>query len=76
MQEVTSEYYIAGRGGWADPEGGDIDFYQDMDPDLEGPPGIMMSLGHRKAVDFYDVAGDNAPLLTHLQIWKASLTSQ
>jgi peptidoglycan/xylan/chitin deacetylase (PgdA/CDA1 family) len=66
IQAVASEYYVSARGGWADPEGGDMNFYEDMDPNLEPQPGILMSLGHRKAINFYDVAGDTAPLFDTL----------
>jgi peptidoglycan/xylan/chitin deacetylase (PgdA/CDA1 family) len=58
VQAVASEYYIAARGGWAWQEGGDFNFYEDVVP-VDVPPG--MSFGSFKAINFYDVAGDNAP---------------
>jgi peptidoglycan/xylan/chitin deacetylase (PgdA/CDA1 family)/uncharacterized membrane protein len=59
VQAVTSEYYISARAGWAQQEGGDMNFYQDPDPSWPLPPNL--SLGAYRAVNFYDVAGDNAP---------------
>ena len=73
VQAAASQYYVSGRGGWADPEGGDMNFYQDLDPDFEPPPNLIISLGHRKAVNFYDVAGDNAPFADTLSNMEGKL---
>jgi peptidoglycan/xylan/chitin deacetylase (PgdA/CDA1 family) len=58
VQAVTSEYYIAARGGWAWEEGGDLNFYEDVVPCPEAPD---ISFGSCKAVNFYNVAGDSGP---------------
>jgi len=46
VQAVTSEYYIAARGGWT-PEGGNLNYYEDF--------------GNFQAVNFYNVASDGDP---------------
>ncbi|MBZ5512377.1 MAG: polysaccharide deacetylase family protein, partial [Acidobacteriia bacterium] len=57
VQAVTSEYYATGRGAWAELEGGDLNFYEDPDPAWPLPPNV--DLGSYKAVNFFDIAGNN-----------------
>lgn len=62
VQAVTSEYYIAARGGWVGDSGGDFNFYDDLVPcdwisPCYVPPG--MSFGSFNHIHFYNVASGN-----------------
>jgi hypothetical protein len=51
VQAVTSEYYIAARGGWAAEQGGSFNYYEDVD---------LGNWNIAKAVNFYNVASDSS----------------
>ena len=57
VRAVTSEYYIAARGGWAGDEGGNFNFYDDIPSFWPWPAGIQF--GQFRAVDFYNTAAEN-----------------
>ena len=59
VQSITSEYYVAARGGWAGDEGGNFNFYEDLEPFWPWPPDVQF--GQFRAVDFYNTAGDGTP---------------
>jgi peptidoglycan/xylan/chitin deacetylase (PgdA/CDA1 family) len=51
VQAVTSEYYIAARGGFAPEQGGSFNYYEDVK---------LPNYNEAKAVNFYTVASDSS----------------
>jgi peptidoglycan/xylan/chitin deacetylase (PgdA/CDA1 family) len=59
VRDITSEYYISARGGWAGDEGGNFNFYTDVDQFWPWPEDVQF--GQFRAVDYYNTAGDGTP---------------
>ncbi|MCK7490010.1 MAG: polysaccharide deacetylase family protein [Anaerotruncus sp.] len=71
VRAVTSEYYIAARGGWAGDEGGNFNFYEDIPSFWPWPAGIQF--GQFKAVDFYNTAAENIDFSMAMSLLDAKL---
>ncbi len=71
VQAVTSEFYIAARGGWAGSEGGNFNFYEDIPEFWPWPPGIQF--GQLKAVNFYNTAAENIDFTMAISLLDAKL---
>jgi len=59
VRAAAGDLYIASRGSWSADQGGDFNFYADMEPFYPTPPDVHF--GSFKALDFNNTAGDGAP---------------